>query len=35
MDTILQAHNFAMPTREVLDALAEKFRYEVVVLLIF
>lgn len=27
MESILQAHNAAMPAREVLEALAQKFRH--------
>lgn len=30
METILQEHNNAMPARDVLQALADKFRYAIV-----
>lgn len=29
MEAMLEAHDFAMPSRELLEALAEKFRYAV------
>ena len=33
MESILQEHNYAMPARDVLAALAEKFRYAILPIL--